>query len=278
VFAATSPKGAAGELEALLAQMDAFPANPSVAMRVLWIADDPRATAPLLANTLEQDPALSAKVLRIANSAYFSPGARVTNVPRAVVTVGFATVRALAAGAVTGLDDGQGLPERFWEHSAQVAHATGLVARHFGVGANDAFAAGLLHDLGEGVMCRTAPDVWSEIAAWTATGTPDRLESERERFGADHTEVGGRILRAWHLPDELSDAVRSHHDTTPANPLGRALACGAAFAALVCEELDDERSEAAMARLDREGISADFVDRVGPRLAEETAALAESFR
>src|SRR5690606_33474668 len=130
---------AAGELEALLATMDAFPSNPSVAMRVLWIADDPRATAPLLANTLEQDPALTARVLRIANSAYFSPGSRVTNVPRAVVTVGFATVRALAAGAVTGLDDGGRLPEDFWEHSAQVAHATGLVARQLGVGANDAF-------------------------------------------------------------------------------------------------------------------------------------------
>jgi putative nucleotidyltransferase with HDIG domain len=258
--------------------MDAFPSNPSVAMRVLWIADDPRATAPLLANTLEQDPALTARVLRIANSAYFSPGTRVTNVPRAVVTVGFATVRALAAGAVTGLDDGQRLPERFWEHSAEVAHATGLVARHFGVGANDGFAAGLLHDLGEGIMCRTAPDVWAEVAEATATDTPERLEVERERFGADHAEVAERILRAWHLPESLSDAVRSHHLPHPSNALGRALSCGSAFAAIVCEDLDEQQVEAAMAHLDAEGITADFVERVGPRLAEETAALAESFR
>lgn len=258
--------------------MDAFPSNPSVAMRVLWIADDPRATAPLLANTLEQDPALTARVLRIANSAYFSPGSRVTNVPRAVVTVGFATVRALAAGAVTGLDDGGRLPEDFWEHSAQVAHATGLVARQLGVGANDAFAAGLLHDLGEGIMCRTAPDVWAEVEEATEKDTTERLDLERDRFGHDHAEVAGRILRAWHLPESLSDAVRTHHLAEPANALGRALACGAAFASLVCDEREEEEREAALERLEAEGITADFVERVGPRLAEETAALAESFR
>jgi putative nucleotidyltransferase with HDIG domain len=263
------------EMEALLSAMEAMPSNPSVAMRVLWIADDPQTNTPALATTIELDPALSARLLRIANSAYYSRGNRVTSIGRAVISVGFATVQALAAAAVTGIDEHAAVPSGFWDHAAVVAHASSLVARHFGAGANEAFAAGLLHDLGEGVMCQIDPEGWLEVEQVPAD-TPERLDAERARFGGTHAEVAARILRSWHLPDPLVSAVASHHEPgTTLSPLGETLVCGEAFAELVCGDGHGARADAALRSLHAAGVTSSFIERVGPRLTEETAALAE---
>jgi putative nucleotidyltransferase with HDIG domain len=264
------------EMEELLSAMEAMPSNPSVAMRVLWIADDPQTNTPALATTIELDPALSARLLRIANAAFYSRGSRVTSVGRAVISVGFATVQALAAAAVSGLDENARVPADFWGHAATVAHASSLVARHFDTGANEAFAVGLLHDIGEGVMCQIDPDGWTEIEQ-TPAGTPVRLAAERQHFGATHVDVASRILRAWHLPDPLVTAVASHHGTggAPVSPLSETVVCGEAFAELVCGGESGPRAETARRTLHQAGVTSSFIERVGPRLTEETAALAE---
>ncbi len=257
--------------------MESLPANPSIAMRVLWLVDDPRMDAPSLATSIELDPMLTARLLRVANAAFYSPRSRVTNVSRAVVSVGFATVQALAAASVSGIDEDAELPDRFWQHAAEVAHAASLVARHFGVGANDAFAAGLLHDMGEAVMCRIDPVAWKELAAYTPVYSEERLAAEREVFGESHVEVVAHILRAWHLPETLTAAVGAHHAEGSPTPLAGALTCGAAFADLVCGHPSPERLEWARHQLETAGVGQEFVERVGPRLVEETAALAEAF-
>lgn len=267
----------AARLAKLLEAMEALPANPSIAMRVLWLIDDPRVDAASLSTSIELDPTLTARLLRVANAAYYSPRSRVTNVSRAVVSVGFATVQALTAAAVTGIDDETPLPDRFWEHAAQVAHGASLVARHFGVAANDAFAAGLLHDMGEAVMCRIDADAWMSLAAVTAPDSSERMSAERTVFGESHVDVVERILRAWHLPETLVNAVGGHHGDEAASPLAGALTCGAAFADLVCGHPSEERLVWAEELLEKAGVGEEFVERVGPRLLEETAALAEVF-
>jgi putative nucleotidyltransferase with HDIG domain len=274
--------GAQVELEALLAAMEAMPSNPSVAMRVLWIADDPQTNTPALATTIELDPLLSARLLRIANSSYYSRGNRVTTIARAVVSVGFATVQALAAAAVTGVDEHAPVPTGFWDHAAVVAHASSLVARQFGASANEAFAVGLLHDLGEGVMCRLDPEGWAEIEC-TESDTRERLDAEREHFGISHAEVAARILHAWHLPDAIVSAVGGHHGpiatgsslgSAPHHELAETLVCGEAFAEIVRGE-DGTRADRARLTLYAAGVTDSFIERVGPRLIEETSALAE---
>ena len=267
------------ELEELISAMEDMPSNPSVAMRVLWIADDPQTNTPALATTIELDPALSARLLRIANSAYYSRGNRVTTIARAVVSVGFATVQALAAAAVTGIDEDAAVPKDFWDHAATVAHASSLVARQFGVSANEAFAAGLLHDLGEGVMCQLDPDRW-RLVETTESDTLERLDAERLHYGTSHAEVASRILRAWHLPDPLVNAVDHHHlgisgVTVAPHPLVETLLCGEAFAEIVCGDGQGDRADRARLTLDAAGVTDSFIERVGPRLAEETSALAE---
>jgi len=264
------------EMEELMAAMEAMPSNPSVAMRVLWIADDPQTNTPALATTIELDPALSARLLRIANAAFYSRGSRVTSIGRAVMSVGFATVQALAAAAVSGLDEHAQVPTDFWDHAATVAHASSLVARHFDTSANEAFAAGLLHDLGEGIMCQIDPDGWMAIEETPADST-ERLDAEREHYGTTHVEIASRILRAWHLPDPLVIAVASHHGNggAPLSPLAETVVCGEAFAELVSTGGTGPRAIAARQTLHAAGVTDSFIERVGPRLSEETSALAE---
>src|SRR3546814_17465962 len=93
-----------------MADIEAMPSHPSVPLRILWLADDPRSSSSDLAKAVELDPALTARLLRMSNSAYYSLRTPVTNVSRAITVLGFSTVRSMAAAATAGLDDGSELP------------------------------------------------------------------------------------------------------------------------------------------------------------------------
>ena len=278
-------------VETLLDAMESLPANPSVAMRVLWLADGSRTDAAALANAIESDPGLTARVLRLANSVYYSPGGAVSNVARAVVNVGFGSVKALATAALTGLDTAPELPHHFWEHAAQVAHASSLAARHFGAPAKDTFALGLLHDVGEGLLCMVDARTWRSIETDTPAVTTERLDAEISAFGMTHAEVAGRVLEAWKLPVDLHQTISDHHallspprwqpDYEPdENPsaLTLALAAGEAIAELFCDRPDARRSARLRRELERSGMADDFVLRIGRRMSAESAGLTEAFR
>ena len=275
-------------VEALLDAMESLPANPSVAMRVLWLADGSRTDAAALANAIESDPGLTARVLRLANSVYYSPGGSVGNVARAVVNVGFGSVKALATAALTGLDTAPELPHHFWEHAAQVAHASSLAAHYFGAPAKDTFALGLLHDIGEGLLCTIDAPTWRAIETDTMATTPERLEAEISAFGMTHAEVAGRVLEAWKLPPELYRPIFDHHasamprDPDPTEeepgPLALALAAGEAIAELFCDRPTAKRSARLRRDLEKSGIADDFVRRIGRRLSVESAGLTEALR
>src|SRR3546814_105463 len=142
-----------------MADIEAMPSHPSVPLRILWLADDPRSSSSDLAKAVELDPALTARLLRMSNSAYYSLRTPVTNVSRAITVLGFSTVRSMAAAATAGLDDGSELPAGFWDHAAATANATQLVAPRYMVPGGDGFALGLLHDLGTALLCRADPEI-----------------------------------------------------------------------------------------------------------------------
>lgn len=174
----------------LLQAMEELPSHPTVALRVLWLVDDPTSDVTRLAKTVELDPLLAARLIRISNSAYYSLRTPVTNVPRAIAALGFATVRSLAASAACGLsDDDTAVEGAFWFHAAAVANAAQLLAGRYGVPSSDAFALGLLHDLGEALLHRAAPAAWSQLGA---RPTPQR---EIELFGITHAEAGPACSR-----------------------------------------------------------------------------------
>ena len=180
-----------------------------------------------LLTALEPEGPLSAKLLRLAGGAFFGQADRVRSLPRARVLLGAPTVRSLAVGV--GMWDalaagaGRHRAAELWEHSVTVGVATKMLAARLRCGEPDeAFAAGLLHDVGRLVLAERFGEAY-----WEAAGGPgehaavERLEASA--FGVDHGEVGGWMLDGWRLPPAVVTAVGEHHAEQPASPLGRVL-------------------------------------------------------
>ncbi|MEZ5260597.1 MAG: HDOD domain-containing protein [Acidimicrobiales bacterium] len=153
----------ASSVEALLDAMDRLPSQGNVALRVLWMADDPMTGLTELARVVETDPVLVARLLHLANSAYYSPRTPIGTVERAITLLGFATVRTVATVVACGLGSAAAVPNGFWQHASAVANAAQLIAWRFGIATGDAFTVGLLHDLGRGLLHVADPVQSAEI-------------------------------------------------------------------------------------------------------------------
>ena len=258
------------QIELLLQAMEELPSHPTVALRVLWLVDDPSSDVARLAKTVELDPLLAARLIRISNSAYYSLRTPVTNVPRAIAALGFATVRSLAASAACGLtDEDTAVEGDFWSHAAAVANAAQLVAPRYGVPPSDAFALGLLHDLGEALLHQAAPAAWSQL------GARPTAERELELFGITHAEAGARVLEAWKFPAPFCEAIANHHhNLSPREtPLTQCLIAAELVASLAVGEMTIARGDAARLVLGLDGIEGEPLDRIISRVRHETAAL-----
>ncbi len=258
------------QIEALLQAMESLPSHPTVALRVLWLVDDPTSDVARLARTVELDPLLSARLIRISNSAYYSLRTPVTNVPRAIAALGFATVRSLAASAACGLsDDDTAVEGEFWAHAAAVANASQLIAGRYGVPSSDAFALGLMHDLGEALLHRAVPAAWSQL------GDRPTAQRELELLGITHAEAGARVLEAWKFPVPFCEAIANHHHSLSPRetPVTQCLIAAEMVAGLAEGSLSTAKTDAARMILSLDGIEGDPLERIIERVRHETAAL-----
>ena len=212
----------------LITEVTQLPVQPGAAMRLLWMLEDPRTSAADLGRLIESDPALSTQVIRLANTAFYGLSGKVSSAWRAVTVLGLATVRAIATTAAFDLfsEKGRSVPDDFWPHSVTTAAAAAAIARRVGVQPNDAFSAGLLHDLGAALVFRRAPrryDAVLEILA--ANPELSRVEAERQEFGATHAEVGAAALGVMRFPADMVEAIGAHHtEPTKITPvMGRVL-------------------------------------------------------
>lgn len=222
-------------VDALIEELERLPAQPSIAMRVLWIADDPSSSAKDLASAISADPSLTARVLKLANSAYYGLSGRVANVGFAVTVIGFPTVRAMAAATATGLftENTRAAPEGFWEHGLAVATAASKLADRVGIRAADAFSLGLLHDLGSALLFRSDPDRYDDIVSRSVKTRRPLGDLEREAFGISHDTAAARVFSAWRFPDDFVAAAGGHHDpvTSSSHSWTRLLAAAESVAA-----------------------------------------------
>jgi putative nucleotidyltransferase with HDIG domain len=222
----------------LVAEITQLPVQPGAAMRLLWMLEDPRTSAADLGRLIESDPALSTQVIRLANTAFYGLSGKVSSAWRAVTVLGLATVRALATTAAFDLfsEKGRSVPDEFWTHSVTTAAAASSLARRVGVQANDAFSAGLLHDIGSALVFRRAPRRYDTVLERLAEDPALTLvEAERDEFGVSHAEVGAAALAVMKFPPELTEAI-GHHHTPPAevpSVLGRLLVAADSIAIAV---------------------------------------------
>ncbi|AHF03539.1 histidine kinase [Marichromatium purpuratum 984] len=207
-------------IEGLVKNTGRLLAIPRVVGEVMKLLDDPDSPQREIASRLEQDPALVAILLRLANSPAFAPARTVDSVERALALLGREHVRRLViAGAVTQASDR--LPvqnllplEVFWHHSAYCAVIARLLAEERSRAlAGTVFLGGLLHDLGQLVLFSEVPEE-AHRAFLSSLDAPNEISpqaAEQVELGFDHAELGGALAERWGLPESLCACLRYHH-------------------------------------------------------------------
>lgn len=176
--------------------------------------------APLdaIAETVSRDQGLTAKVLTMANSAFYGLQQEVTTVSRAIAVLGLNEVRSLVlAVGVKALTMGKGFPKEFsvggyWEHQLTVALAARELAPLMGgLDGDNLYTAGVLHDLGKLLTALHRPDDWRTVQALASERGLAYSEAEEEHWGIEHGVVGAMVMGAWNLPQDLTEPVNWHH-------------------------------------------------------------------
>lgn len=199
--------------------VDSLVSFPAVGLRVNELVNDPASTMAAIGQAISLDPALTARLLRIANSSAFGLSSKIDTVARAAALIGTKRLRdlVLATSTVTAFE---GIPnalvsmENFWRHSLYCAVAAQVLAEQRGKRNGDTlFIAGLLHDIGQLLIFNQRPQQAKEALTQVMDGGDDRSlhEVEREIFGFDHAQAGGALLRHWNFPEVLVECVEFHH-------------------------------------------------------------------
>ena len=213
------------EMQKALTRFKDLPTLPDVVARVMQIVSNPLTTAEDLNQLISMDHALTFKVLRLANSAYYGFPKEITNITQAVTILGFNTIRNLALSVsvhkMLFVEKDRGLfsYRDFWKHCVAVAVCSRVLARRVGYKSEEnAFTAGLLHDIGKSLLERV--DHAAFVACIQASQTEKRplWELEQERLGVDHAAVGGRLAELWNLPHDLRSAIEKHPNPEGVSP------------------------------------------------------------
>ncbi len=201
-----------------------LPPLPLVANRLVMALGNTETAVSDLARLIGMDQSIAAKVLRLVNSSYYGFPRQVTTLGHAIVILGFNTVRNLAL-AIAAFDKfplsrhSPVDPTKFWEHGLGVAICAQVLAKRKNLPAKvgeEAFLAGLLHDVGKLFLCQHFPNSYRAAieAAWEEKC---RISvAEQTYCGATHSLVGKRIAEKWNLPATLAATIRHHHDPVQA--------------------------------------------------------------
>jgi len=208
------------KIKALVGDVNNLPTPPVVFAQISRVIDDENASAYDIAGILSEDPAMSAKVLRLSNSAFYGFSNPVPTVKQAIVVLGFNEVKnvVLSASALSAFKKSSRNQEDediFWRHSLAVAVISRMLTRTRRVDrllqAETAFSAGLLHDIGKMVVSCYAPAEFQKIRELQAKQPLPDILAEDEVMGFNHTHIGTFLGQHWNLPSELLDTIMYHH-------------------------------------------------------------------
>jgi putative nucleotidyltransferase with HDIG domain len=199
------------DLRASITRLGLLPSPPALYTELVQVLRDPEVTLDALSTVVCRDPSLAARVLQIANSAFFSRAAvPVTQLRSAIARIGTRVLRSLALSSTifAPVSDHRGklAVEKTQAHALRAAEvALRLASDH--KDRDDAFTGALLHDVGLIALWAIAPEGLADIPA----DPSERLEAERRAFGATHAEIGAHLLDLWGLPLPIVEAVHAHH-------------------------------------------------------------------
>lgn len=194
-----------------------IPTLPTVMAKVIEMVDDPKTTAAQLADFISRDQALTLKILKLANSAFYGFPQKIGTINLAIVVLGFESVKdlGLSAAVVETFQSGTFADEaelnKFWEHSVAVAAGCKILARGSNINiSGEIFVAGLLHDIGKLVLMRFLGEEFLAAIEQAQAKKGELYKSELELLGFSHADVGGWLAEQWNLPFHQSNAIYYH--------------------------------------------------------------------
>ena len=210
------------DIEALIGSNPVLGAVPEVLVRLTQVMENPTASPAEVAGIIQNDPGLSAKLLKIVNSALYSFPQRIETISRAVTVIGVQQLSALALG-VTVLGLFKDIRREFlniqdfWRHSLACACGSRALASAMGLPNTERyFVSGLLHDVGLLLFLAQVPERAEQALAASREGFETILDAERSFLGVDHGTAGAALLGNWKLPPSLVQAAGFHHEPSGA--------------------------------------------------------------
>ncbi|MCP4724334.1 MAG: HDOD domain-containing protein [bacterium] len=195
-----------------------LPALPTIVAKMIELIDDPRTSAKQITKLISTDQVLTAKILKLANSAFYGFPRKIGTVTLAIVVLGFDTIRDLGLsvsiigrfknrGAATNFD-----MSRFWEHAiACGVVGKGIAQMHNIEQSGEVFVAGLLHDIGKLVLSQYFPKEFNAIVERVQTKGESFRQAEIEVLGIGHGLIGSWLTEKWKLPENLVECIEHHH-------------------------------------------------------------------
>ncbi|HNX58196.1 MAG TPA: HDOD domain-containing protein [Spirochaetota bacterium] len=207
-------------IEQIIANLDQLPSLPVVVTKIINMVNDPEVDFKKVADEISHDQAITADILRICNSAYYSKGKEIASVDRAIVTLGIKEVKDIVVISTTkqilnkpiigyDLDKGD-----LWKHNLLVA----MLAKKMALDkkkralSDTIFTGGIIHDVGKTVLAMFVANTFKDIIALSQEQHIPFTNAEHEIMGFDHTEIGEKVLTKWQFPDVLRSIVRFHHE------------------------------------------------------------------
>ena len=249
--------------------MCGIPSVPTVYWKLLNEINDEKPSIVKIGEIIETDPSMSAKVLQVAHAAYRGTH-NFSSIVDAVNLIGLKNIKGLVLmPGIFELADGSQLPEevdleRMWKHALQVAEFAKRISQreHDDTEQNDeAYSAGLLHDIGLLIVATRMPDKFADAIELRRSRGMSLMEAEKECFGATHAEMGGFLLDLWGLPEHVVEAISFHlyPSSTPDHTYrmllldtrdGVSALTAVHIANYLSEDLDDLIEEQAKAKVD----------------------------
>jgi len=205
-------------LQSTLPRLNSLPSLPSLYRAILAELQGNDPSIRNIGKIVARDAGMSAKILQVVNSVVFAPKVQITDAEQATIYVGIELIKALVLSVKIFDEFDDEILRRFsmeaiYDHSFRVAGLTQKLARGKGLDrrqADHAFLAGLLHDLGKGILAENLSDDYAKVRDLVEQGIPDH-EAEKRVLGISHCEIGSYVVGIWGLPDAILDAILHHH-------------------------------------------------------------------
>lgn len=212
---------------------------PLQAARAFQLASDPKATTADFVKVIESDEAMSARIIRIANSVYFRRGEEVKDIEKAVASIGLNELRCLISATMLRslLQGKHSAREQVWANAVGTAIACRSFCRFTNLGEGEAFLAGLLHDVGKLIMIRRGEKLYDKVLGLASGGQKTFVEAEEEVFDFSHVDVGKWVGEKWNFPAAAISAISFHHSPWPKEDDKRGKATTHAMLVKACDTI-----------------------------------------